>query len=87
MPFATNGIAPPAAWLFSVGADSIFTRRRLSDRLPPGGRGTAKRWKEPAGTKAEQKTLQRADMESAPTENGGRSKPLPYHGARCFDGG
>ena len=35
--------------------------------LPPGGRGTAKRWKEPAGTEAEQKTLQRADIEFAPT--------------------
>ena len=34
--------------------------------------------KEPAGTKAEKKALQRANMESAPTENGGRSKPLPY---------
>ena len=26
----------PIALLFSVGADSIFARRRLSDRLPPG---------------------------------------------------
>ena len=31
-----EGLAPPVAWLFSVGADSIFARRRLSDRLPPG---------------------------------------------------
>ena len=38
--------------------------------LPPGGRGTAKRWKEPAATKAENKTLLRADMESAPTKKG-----------------
>ena len=39
------------------------------------------------GHKSRNKTLRRANMESAPTENGGRSKPLPYHGARCFDGG
>ena len=37
--------------------------------LPPGGRGTAKRWKEPAGTKAEQIALLWADMESAPARN------------------
>ena len=30
--------------------------------LPPGGRETAKRWKEPAGTKAEKTALLRADM-------------------------
>ena len=33
MPFATNGIAPPAVLRR---ADSISARRRLSDRLPPG---------------------------------------------------
>ena len=38
------------------------------DSLPPGGRGTAKRWKEPAGTKAKNVALLRADMESAPTK-------------------
>ena len=60
--------------------------------LPPGGRGTAKRWKEPAGTKAKIMALLRADMESAPARNNmkqqaihelplwgeGGSKPPPY---------
>ena len=32
--------------------------------------GTAKRWKEPAGTKAKIMALLRANMESAPTEIG-----------------
>ena len=32
-------------------------QRPLRDGLPPGGRGTTKWWKEPAGAEAEQKTL------------------------------
>ena len=36
MPFATNGIAPPAVSPFSVGAYSISVRRWLSEWLPPG---------------------------------------------------
>ena len=44
------------------------TNRRAFFCLPPGGRGTTKWWKEQAGTRAENRLLLRADMESAPTE-------------------
>ena len=48
---------------------SLFTlHSSLLFCLPPGGRGTAKRWKEQAGTIAKNMTLLRANMQSAPTK-------------------
>ncbi len=55
--------------------------------LPPGGRGTAKRWKEPAGTKAEYKPLLRPYMESIPTKSKTKRREqapaLPYCDTIC----
>ena len=72
----------------SVGTEMSSLLCAFSFRHPCG----AGRWGEatapcshPGGSRSDSR--RRANMESAPTENGGRSKPLPYHGARCFDGG
>ena len=44
------------------------TNRQAFFCLPPGGRGTTKWWKEQAEAKAENRSLLRADMESASTK-------------------
>ena len=65
--FAVRRNFTPKAHHFPL-AENITRRRRTSlcnRHMAIAPWGTAKRWKEPAGTAAEQKSLQRADMESA----------------------
>ena len=90
MPFVANGIAPPLPridcfphfrcfgrcgyYAYTVGADSISARRRLSDRLPPGweqGAVASPRRPAPQGCLKE-KAQSKEDTSASTKENRGK---------------